>query len=288
MSVFNVPHFFKVTLSLRRIVKFCTEEEQERRRPGSDDDTKHKKGEVIFDKCSFAWSKEESGTSRTALRNVSLKVEPGSFVGVVGFVGSGKSSLLGSILGDLHLTSGHLTCTGRVAYVPQLANMHNMSVRDNILYGKPMHPWNYGRVLKCCQLVNDLEKFPAGDLTEVGERGETLSGGQKQRIAIARAVYNKSDVYLLDDPLSALDATVAANIFKDVLGKDGILKNKTRIMVCNQGSYLQYMDKLVLLHDGEVSVYDSVTDLLRNSNAPETLQAQFSNSATAVAKVPAG
>ncbi|CAN7941052.1 unnamed protein product, partial [Ixodes hexagonus] len=115
---------------------------------------------------------------------------------------------------------------GRVAYVPQLPDVHNMTVRDNILFGKPMNASNYSRVLRACQLLNDINSLPAGDRTEVGEKGETLSGGQKQRICLARAAYSGADVYLLDDPLSALDPVVAGKVFKEVLGKGGILGKK--------------------------------------------------------------
>ncbi|EEC20311.1 ABC transporter, putative [Ixodes scapularis] len=155
-----------------------------------------------------------------------------------------------------------------------------MSVQSNILYGKPMQDEDYGHVLGACQLHEDINTFPAGDLTEVGEKGETLSGGQKQRISLARAVYSQSDIYLLDDPLSALDAVVSKKVFNEVIGKDGILKGKTRIMACNQGSFLDQMDTLVLVHDRRVVVYDSLEDLLNDPGAPETLrQGAVSNAA---------
>ncbi|XP_040358931.2 multidrug resistance-associated protein 1 [Ixodes scapularis] len=264
----------QISLSIRRIVKFCTEEEMGDRSGRSDD---HKvpgdtKGEVTLRNCSLSWSKHENNKTVAALNNVNLEVQPGSLIGVVGFVGSGKSSLLAGILGDMHVFGGAIKCTGRVAYVPQIANVHNMSVRDNILYGQPFNDEDYARVLEACQLCEDISTFPARDLTEVGEKGETLSGGQKQRISLARAAYNRADVYLLDDPLSALDAVVAKKVFREVIGNKGILKNKTRIMACNQGSFLSHMDKLVLIHNKGVIVYDTLQDLLNDSNAPETLR----------------
>ncbi|CAN7975064.1 unnamed protein product [Ixodes persulcatus] len=262
----------QVSLALRRIVKFCTEEEQETGSDSTGGEKCRQKGEVILEQCSFAWSMASDDSSGTVLKNVSLNVKPGSLVGVVGFVGSGKSSLLAGILGDMHRLQGSVTCTGRVAYVPQIANVHNMSVRDNILYGTRMNRANYERVLRSCQLRNDLRKFPADDLTEVGEKGETLSGGQKHRISLARAAYNQADVYLLDDPLSALDPGVAGRVFKELIGKDGILNNKTRIMVCNQGSFLSYMDQLVLVHNKRIIVYDSAAKLLEDPRSPETLR----------------
>ncbi|XP_040358934.2 ATP-binding cassette sub-family C member 2 [Ixodes scapularis] len=270
----------QVSLGLKRIVAFCTEEEMEDTSKDTDNKIPRKQGEVILEKCSFAWSKHGDGKASAGLRRVSLHVEAGSLVGVVGFVGSGKSSLLSGILGDMHCLEGVATCTGRVAYVPQLADVHNMSVRDNILFGKPMHARSYDRVLRGCQLLNDINSLPAGDRTEVGEKGETLSGGQKQRICLARAAYSGSDIYLLDDPLSALDPVVARKVFKEVLGKNGILRNRTRIMACNQGSFLHQMDKLVLVHNNTVTIYETLTELLEDPATPLTLRQGFSSSET--------
>ncbi|KAH9364454.1 hypothetical protein HPB48_003942 [Haemaphysalis longicornis] len=165
---------------------------------------------------------------QAVISDIELEVAPGSLVGVVGFVGSGKSSLLAAILGDMYVTKGNITCSGRVAFVPQLPNVHNMTLRDNILYGKRMDPRKYERVLRSCQLMNDINKFQSGDMTEIGEKGTNLSGGQKQRISLARAVYSHSDVYLLDDPLSALDAVVGSRVFREVIGNQGLLKNKVK------------------------------------------------------------
>ncbi|CAN7941519.1 unnamed protein product, partial [Ixodes hexagonus] len=160
-----------VSLSIKRIVKFCTEEEKEDRPSSCDDDkVPQKKGEVILSNCCLSWSKHANNRTGARLDNVNLHVRPGSLVGVVGFVGSGKSSLLAGILGDMHVYEGAIKCTGRVAYAPQIANVHNMSVRSNILYGKPMKAETYDKVLGACQLYQDISTFPAGDLTEVGER----------------------------------------------------------------------------------------------------------------------
>ncbi|XP_049513289.1 LOW QUALITY PROTEIN: ATP-binding cassette sub-family C member 3-like [Dermacentor silvarum] len=223
--------------------------------------------------CTLAWSRPTTKSAEPQLRNVTLNVEPGSLMGIVGFVGSGKSSLLSAILGDMQCLEGSVVRTGRIAYVPQLPNVHNMTIRDNILYGRPMHPGNYERVLRRCQLMNDLNKIPAGDAAEVGEKGTNLSGGQNQRISLARAAYSNSDVYLLDDPLSALDPAVANNIFREVLGPSGLLRNKTRIMVCNQGPYLRHMDKIVFVHDKRATVYTSINDLLKDPASPQNFQA---------------
>ncbi|KAH9364370.1 hypothetical protein HPB48_021713 [Haemaphysalis longicornis] len=212
-----------VALGLRRICKFCTEEEEEE--PAR---------EVSLSGCNFSWASPEASSSHApgepALRDLTFRVAPGSLIGVVGFVGSGKSSLLAAILGDMHRTSGSLRTSGSIAYASQVACIFNMTVRDNITFGKRFEPVLYSKVIRACELLNDLNSFPAGDLTEVGEKGETLSGGQKQRISLARAVYSGSSIYLLDDPLSALDPTVAARVFKHVIGKNGLLRNTVRLL----------------------------------------------------------
>ncbi|XP_040062973.3 ABC transporter C family member 12-like [Ixodes scapularis] len=165
----------QISLAVRRIVEFCTEEEKEELKVNFEDKAEKREGEVILSNSSFTWSKNTSDETGAGLDNVSLHVKPGSLVGVVGFVGSGKSSLLSAILGDMHLLEGTVKCNGRVAYVPQIANVHNMSVQSNILYGKSMQDEDYGRVLGACQLHEDINTFPAGDLTEVGEKVRILN-----------------------------------------------------------------------------------------------------------------
>ncbi|KAH6921496.1 hypothetical protein HPB50_001977 [Hyalomma asiaticum] len=262
----------QVALGLGRISEFCTEMDQEEHKEKAAHDIYAKPGHVNLRKCGFSWSSPREMNKQEILKAVNLDVRPGSLVGVVGFVGSGKSSLLSGILGEVPCTVGRVVCTGRIAYVPQLAHVHNMTFRDNILYGQPMDFDFYDEVIACCRLIDDLNRLPAGDLAEIGEKGGNLSGGQKQRISLARAVYSRSDVYLLDDPLSALDPVVGNSIFQSVIGNTGILGNKTRIMVCSQGSYLRHMDKLVLAHGGSIRVYANVDDLLADPDSPETLR----------------
>ncbi|XP_049516423.1 ATP-binding cassette sub-family C member 3 [Dermacentor silvarum] len=282
--------FNQAMVALKRIADFCTAEDQRKPKRKTKEHSARNAGTVVMEKCSFAWPKPVDGISEAQLININLKVRPGSLVGVVGFLASGKSSLLAAILGDMHLIEGDVTCTGRVAFCPQLPVVHNMTIRDNILYGKPMDAPFYHRVIRCCQLVHDINKLEAGDLTEVGEKGTNLSGGQKQRISIARAVYSQSDVYLLDDSLSALDPVVASCVFKEVIGNNGLLQHKTRIMVCNQGNYLHYMDKLVFVNRRRIKVLDRIEDLIKDPEAPEnfgeTLNQHSLQNGTAIAGVP--
>ncbi|XP_042142939.1 multidrug resistance-associated protein 1-like [Ixodes scapularis] len=229
------------------------------------------KGEVLLKNCTFAWTEGQGPDAKSLLRGISMNVQSGALVGVTGFVGSGKSSLLAAILGDMHRLEGSVRISGKIAYVPQVACIYNMTVRDNILFGQKFDPDRYDSVLQACELLNDIYTFAAGDLTEVGEKGETLSGGQKQRISLARAVYSGRDIYLLDDPFSALDPKVAAKVFEKVLGHNGLLKKKTRVLVSNQGNLLKHMNILILMDKNTLTVYQSLEELLQDERAPKTL-----------------
>lgn len=147
----------------------------------------------------------------------------------MGPVGSGKSSLFSGLLGEMYkLNMGRVNINGSIAYVPQLAWIQNETVKNNILFGSRFDQSLYDQVLSVCSLTTDLAIMPAGDKTEIGEKGINLSGGQKQRISLARAVYANADIYMLDDPLSAVDSHVGKHIFDNVIGPSGILKNKVR------------------------------------------------------------
>ncbi|KAI9534115.1 hypothetical protein NQZ68_016833 [Dissostichus eleginoides] len=179
---------------------------------------------VIIEGGSFSWT----NAGLPCLQRINMKVKTGSLVAVVGHVASGKSSLLSAMLGEMEKKSGFVSVKGSVAYVPQQAWIQNASLKDNILFGGERKESWYHRVLEACALLPDLDILPAGDSTEIGEKGLNLSGGQKQRVSLARAVYRKSDVYLLDDPLSAVDAHVGQHIFDRVIGPRGLLKDKFR------------------------------------------------------------
>lgn len=151
---------------------------------------------------------------------------------VIGKVGSGKSSLLSGILGDMYKLSenGSIKINGKIAYVSQQAWMKNETFRNNILFDKEYDEEFYHEIIDNCSLLPDLEILPLYDQTEIGEKGINLSGGQKQRISLARALYSKADIYLLDDPLSAVDAHVGKSIFEKVIGPNGMLKDKVFIL----------------------------------------------------------
>ncbi|RMC11511.1 hypothetical protein DUI87_11630 [Hirundo rustica rustica] len=199
--------------------------------------------------------------------SVTLDITPGSLVAVVGAVGSGKSSLVSAMLGEMENIKGHINIQGSVAYVPQQAWIQNATLKDNILFGSELDEARYQQVIKACALLPDLELLPAGDQTEIGEKGINLSGGQKQRVSLARAVYSNADIYILDDPLSAVDAHVGKYLFEQVLGPKGLLQNKTRILVTHSVSFLPEVDSIVVLTAGAVSEYGSYSTLLANKGA---------------------
>ncbi|XP_040109520.1 ATP-binding cassette sub-family C member 11-like isoform X1 [Oryx dammah] len=194
---------------------------------------------------------EDQGDTRgPELHKIKLAVSKGTLLGVCGNTGSGKSSLLSAILGQMHLLEGSVGVHGSLAYVPQQAWIIKGSVRENILMGSQYDKAWYLQVLHCCSLNHDLEILPFGDMTEVGERGLNLSGGQKQRISLARAVYSDRELYLLDDPLSALDAHVGKYIFEECFKK--VLRRKTVILVTHHLQYLEFCDQIILFEDGKI------------------------------------
>ncbi|XP_024218283.1 ATP-binding cassette sub-family C member 5 isoform X2 [Halyomorpha halys] len=182
-----------------------------------------------------------------------------SLIGVCGPVGSGKTSFLAAILGHLYMTKGKLCREGSCAYVSQQPWLVNATVRENILFGEKFIARKYYDVIQCCDLGVDIDSLPGGDHTEVGERGVNLSGGQKQRISLARALYSNRDIYLLDDPLSAVDSEVANHIFDKTILK--ALKSKTVIFVSHQVQFLNQCDEVVIMKEGRIVERGTPSDL---------------------------
>ncbi|CAA7404918.1 unnamed protein product [Spirodela intermedia] len=210
----------------------------------------------------FSWdSKEETPT----LSNINLDIPVGSLVAVVGSTGEGKTSLISAMLGELLPlpdTNTSVVIRGTVAYVPQVSWIFNATVRDNILFGSDFYQSRYGKAIEVTGLEHDLELLPGGDLTEIGERGVNISGGQKQRVSMARAVYSDSDVYIFDDPLSALDTHVGRLVFDKCIKDE--LRQKTRVLVTNQLHFLPYVDRIILVHDGAVKEEGTFEELSSN------------------------
>lgn len=165
----------------------------------------------------------------------------------MGQVGSGKSSLLQMLLKELPLNSGVLETIGEVSYASQEPWLFVSTVRNNILFGLPYTKSRYNRVVNVCALERDFELFPNGDRTLVGERGVSLSGGQRARINLARAVYRQADIYLFDDPLSAVDTHVGKHLFEECILK--YLGEKTRILVTHQLQFLKHADQIIIMNN---------------------------------------
>ncbi|KAH6830702.1 multidrug resistance-associated protein 2 [Perilla frutescens var. hirtella] len=196
----------------------------------------------------FSW---EAKAERPTLSNINLDIPIGSLVAIVGSTGEGKTSLVSAMLGELPpVADATVVVRGKVAYVPQVSWIFNATVRDNIRFGEPFEPAKYEKSIDVTCLQHDLEVLPGGDLTEIGERGVNISGGQKQRVSMARAVYSNSDVYVFDDPLSALDAHVGRQVFERCIKAE--LRGKTRVLVTNQLHFLSQVDRILLVHEGMV------------------------------------
>ncbi|KAF9361927.1 Canalicular multispecific organic anion transporter 2, partial [Mortierella sp. AD094] len=205
---------------------------------------------------------------KPTLSNVTLHIPEGNLTAIVGRIGQGKSSLLSAIMGEMYKNpEGTVTVYGDLAYVPQQAWIINATVRDNILFGKPFDQAKYGRIIYAAGLRPDLEMLAAGDQTEIGERGINLSGGQKQRVSLARAAYQDADIYLLDDPLSAVDAHVDQHLWQNLIGPDGLLKNKTRLLVTHGIHHLEHVDQIVVLKDGSISEEGGYNKLMKAHGA---------------------
>ncbi|XP_015866661.3 ABC transporter C family member 8-like [Ziziphus jujuba] len=214
----------------------------------------------------FSWDPE---STIPTLHETNLEITLGQKVAVCGPVGAGKSSLLYAVLGEIPKISGTVDVYGSIAYVSQTAWIQSGTIRDNILYGKPMDKEKYEKAIKACALDKDIDSFNHGDLTEIGQRGINMSGGQKQRIQLARAVYNDADIYLLDDPFSAVDAHTAATLFNDCVM--AALEKKTVILVTHQVEFLSELDKILVMEGGQITQSGSYEELLKAGTAFEQL-----------------
>lgn len=197
-----------------------------------------------------------------SLQNMNFTIGRNELVAVIGGVGSGKSSLLAALAGDMRKTRGDMTMGADRAFCPQYAWIQNATVRDNILFGKDMKKSWYNKVIDACALRPDLDMLPNGDQTEIGERGITVSGGQKQRMNIARAIYFDADLILMDDPLSAVDAHVGRHIFDNAIM--GLLKDKARILATHQLWVLNRCDRIIWMEEGKIQAIDTFSNLMNN------------------------
>lgn len=265
-----INNVVEASVSFERLRNFFLEEE---RTPVGQGDLKAVG--VHVDHADFGWDvlrqdpSEQGGASETTalvdaasegpklqsprgsvLRNVSLSAKSGQLHAIVGHVGSGKSTLLSGVLGDARCNQGSVALRGSVAYVSQQPFIQNATVEENITFGLPMDRVRYEEAIRASCLKKDLEILPGGDQTEIGEKGINLSGGQRTRVAIARAVYQNADIYLLDDILSAVDSHVGSEIFSKCIKK--ALKDKLVLLVTHSLSFLNQCDNIIVLQNGSI------------------------------------
>lgn len=207
---------------------------------------------------------KEKGVNRSleTLVDINMQVKRGSLVAVVGPVGCGKSSLLNCMIGELLYQSGRIHVNGNIAYCDQKVWIMNATVKDNILFGRDFDETRFDMAIHAACLEADLKVLPGGVNTEIGERGINLSGGQKARVALARAVYRNADIYLLDDPMSAMDSHVGAHIFEQCI--KSTLKDKTRILVTHHLHLLTQCDQVLILEDGKMKAFGTPDELVNS------------------------
>ncbi|KAH9617847.1 hypothetical protein KSS87_005907 [Heliosperma pusillum] len=252
----SVSMIIQTKVSLDRIASFLSLDDLD---PSSVERLPRAMSEVAIEisGANFKWDPSQENPT---LKDINLTVHHGMRVAVCGTVGSGKSTLLTCILGEVPKISGILRLNGSTAYVPQSPWIQSGKIVDNILFGREMDAVKYDRVLEACALKKDLEILPFEDQTVIGERGINLSGGQKQRIQIARALYQDADIYIFDDPFSAVDAHTGSHLFKECLL--GLLQSKTVIYVTHQMEFLPAADLILVMKDGRILEAGKYNDIL--------------------------
>ncbi|CCM00202.1 uncharacterized protein FIBRA_02230 [Fibroporia radiculosa] len=244
---------------------------------------KPKKPDGSFPATAYGGDKEEQGSEKPAeeekpfaLKNLRFQVPHGSFVAIVGSIGSGKSSLLHALIGEMRRTRGQVVVSSRIAFAPQTPWIMHASVRENITFGQPEDEKRLKEIYHACCLEEDLEMFPQGQDTEIGEKGINLSGGQKARVSLARAAYSGSEIVLMDDSLSAVDAHVGKTLVDSCLVK-GPLAGKTRILVTHALHMLDKTDYVYVMDNGAIAEQGTFNDLMNKGAVFSRLMEEFGN-----------
>lgn len=265
----SISSLAEVNVSIKRMQKFLNCEEIGETKAvdkaldkrillinGMDEKLFHSIPKVVLENVCAKWTQEANGDT---LKDISVSVTKSQLVAVIGPVGSGKSSLFHVILKELPTISGNIRVDGELSYSSQEAWLFNGSVRQNIIFGEEYDEERYKEVVKVCALESDFDLFPFGDRTLVGEKGKALSGGQKARINLARCIYKKADIYLLDDPLSAVDAKVGKQLYEQCIKR--FLKDKVCILSTHQLQYLTNADSIIILKDGKIELQGTYQEL---------------------------
>lgn len=219
--------------------------------------------EIVLKNATAVWTLSDDEKSH-GIFNVDMEVKPGLVCAIVGSVGAGKSTLLNVILGELELDDGSITVNGKLSYASQEPWLFEGTIRSNIVFVEEFDEKRYKEVCHVCALERDFRLLTNGDQTIVGERGVSLSGGQRARVNLARAIYKEADIFLLDDPLSAVDTQVGKHIFEKCI-RD-FLKNKIVVLVTHQLQYLQQLKHVVLMNRGRIEAQGSYGVLKHKSH----------------------
>lgn len=247
--------FGELNISIKRIQDFLKYEELEFDKEEENKEIDKPNG-IYIKNATARW---DFSSAENTLKKINMEFLEEQLIAVIGAVGSGKSSLLQAILKELPLTEGNIEIKGSISYSAQEPWIFTGTVRQNIVFGEALDNERYNIVVKVCALENDFLLLPYGDRSIVGERGVLLSGGQKARISLARTVYRQADIYLLDDPLSAVDANVGKQLFDNCI--TGFLKKKCVVLVTHQLQYLGNVDNIMVLEDGRLVASGSYKEL---------------------------
>ncbi|GFU58069.1 multidrug resistance-associated protein 1 [Nephila pilipes] len=271
-----LAHFIQGFTSVKKIQTFL--EGKELVSIYTDEDTHG--NSMLLTNASFCWE----GSDIPILKYLNLRIPEGSLIAVVGETRSGKSSLLRALLGEMKKTDGMACVKGNMAFIGDDAWIQNTTLEKNIIFLKPKDEKLYRKTLEACALFTDIDSLPAGDETEIGEKGVHLSQDQKLKVELARAVYQNADIYLLDNPLRHLDTSSAEHLYHRVIGRSGLLKLKTRIFTTTREDFLPLVDTILFLKDGRIleqgtyaqlkekqGYFDEYLRNLQSLNTPETV-----------------
>lgn len=264
-----IPPFEPSSQSQSNVLKALQESPQDPQPTNKIDEesteNKSKEQGIYAHEISAAWiddSQDNSADETTlSLTGINFSLKPGELLAIVGRVGSGKTSILMALLGELPIVGGNLTIYGKLSYASQEPWIFGGTVEENILFGDDLDEKRFNQVIEACALIKDIEMLPNGKETLVGERGVSLSGGQKARINLARCLYHEADIYLLDDPLSAVDASVARHIFEYCI--QGFLKTKAVILVTHQFQFIKEATRIMVVDQGHQIALEHYSEMTK-------------------------